>query len=292
MSCDSIVTKMKKVALIRCVTLPDPDHDEPVLLDALRNRGFDARLLSWDDPSADAGAFDLCVLRACWNYYEQPEKFLAWIADAARRSTVMNPETVIRWNHHKRYLHEMEEAGIPIIPTEWIDRGESVDFGALLDERNWDDVVVKPAISAGSFLTKRFRKGETKDGQVFLDTLLKERDALVQKYMRSVEQDGERAIVWIDGAFTHAVIKRPRFAGSEESVTLAPKLSDADLEFAEKALARVDAPLLYGRVDVVNDDDGRLLVSELELMEPSLFFVEHPPALKRFVEAIVRLCEE
>jgi len=281
---------MKKVALIRCVTLPDPDHDEQLLLSALRDEGLGAELLAWDDPGADPSAFDLCVLRSCWNYYEDPNAFMAWIEGAAKITRLMNPAHVVQWNLHKRYLQQMEEGGIPIIPTVWLERGEATDLSAIMQDHSWDEVVVKPAISAGSFCTKRFLRDEVEAGQAFLEAMLRERDGMVQRYMRTVESNGERAMVWIDGTFTHAVSKRPRFSGSDESVSIAPLLSEHDRAFAKKTLSSIEASLLYARVDVVNNDDGSLLVAELELMEPSLFLAQCPTALERFVKAIVREC--
>ncbi len=46
--------------------------------------------------------------------------------------------------------------------------------------------------------------------------------------------------------------------------------------------------LLYARIDVVRDEKGALCLMELELVEPSLFFVKCPRALVPFVRAIQR----
>src|ERR1700693_2131330 len=98
--------QMTKVALVTCAELPEPDPDEALLVDALRQAGLGAELLAWDDPSANPAAFDLCVLRSCWNYYEDPQAFLAWIATTAAATKLQNPENVVRWNLHKRYLQK------------------------------------------------------------------------------------------------------------------------------------------------------------------------------------------
>jgi len=271
------------------VELPEPDPDEELLLYALRQAGIRAELLAWDDSHADPGAFDLCVLRSCWNYYEDPKAFLAWIAAAASCSRLANPANVVRWNLHKRYLQRLEAADVSIIPTAWFEQGETVDLIATMRARCWDDVVVKPAVSAGSFCTQRFRVDQVGEGQAFLAALVRERDAMVQRYMPAVEGAGERALVWISGKFTHAVRKSRRFAGGVERVSDALAVSDQETAIANRALSCVDGELLYARVDVVNDDDGNLLVSEIELMEPSLFLLQCPAALERFVRAIGRM---
>jgi len=281
---------MATVALITCLELPEPDPDQALLLSALHHAGLHAELLAWDDPQAHPEAFDLCILRSCWNYYEHPSAFLAWIETAASCSRLLNPASVVRWNLHKRYLQRLQAAHVPIIPTAWISQGAPSDLRTIMRVRGWTDVVIKPAVSAGSFHTQRFRADHVQEGQTFLAMLLQERDTLVQRYMPAVEQTGEKAVVWIDGACTHAVRKRPRFAGGIEHVSDALDVLDHERAIAELAIACVGAELLYARVDVIHDDEGNLVVSELELMEPSLFLLQCPAALTRLVHAIDRLC--
>lgn len=278
---------MKRVALITCRVLPEPDFDEDLLLKALAHAGVDAEMLAWDD-GGDPGAYDLCVLRSCWNYFEQPDAFLDWIARADRATVLSNDISVLRWNLHKRYLLELEAAGVPVIPTAWVDRGSEIDLQELMTARGWDHVVVKPAVSAGSFQTQQFRIDTVVQAQSFLNTLVRERDAMVQRFMSAVETSGERALVWIDGELTHAVRKLPRFADGVEQVSEAIPISVAERAVADRALSCVKGDLLYGRVDVVDDDNGNPVVSELELLEPSLFLLQYPPALERFVAAIAR----
>jgi len=280
---------MRKIGLVTCKTLPEPDPDQELLIDALRSAGLDAALLPWDDPASDPGEYDLCVLRSCWDYYRHPGGFLKWIDRAASVSRLMNPAGVVRWNHHKRYLNELESAGVRIIPTEWFNRGEEAELGIIMDNRKWEDVVVKPSVSASSFRTRRFRAAQYKEGAVFLRELLRDRDAMVQRYMPSVEREGEKALVWIDGEFTHAVKKSPRFDDGVEQVSGALEITAEERAIAGKAMARVKGELLYGRVDVVRTPGGSLVVSEFELIEPSLFLLQHPPALARLVAAIGRL---
>jgi len=281
---------MANVALVTCKKLPEPDPDEEPLLNALRAVGLSAQLLAWDDPGGVPANFDLCVLRSCWDYYTDPDGFLAWIDNAARTSRVLNPPSVIHWNLHKRYLIELEESGITTIPTAWFDRDASVDLRRIMEENAWGDVVVKPAISASSFRTERFGSDQTLEGQKFIDTLICDGDVMVQQYIPTQSEAGERALVWIDGEWTHAVRKNPRFAGGVERVSDAIPASIEEQAIGDQALSLVDDPLLYARVDVMTDPDGRILLSELELMEPSLFLLQLPQAMTRFVAAIHREC--
>lgn len=279
---------MKRVALITCSVLPEPDPDQELQLDALRERALQAEMLPWNGPGANAGAFDLCVLRSAWDYYRDPGAFLSFCARAARESRLVNSEAVVRWNIHKEYLARLEAAGVPVIPTAFFERGEGVDVEAVIENRGWDDVVMKPAISAASYRTRRFTRGEAGAAQEFMDSLLADGDAMIQRYMEGFETSGERALIWIDGEFTHKVIKTPRFHGEDEKVSDALPVTGGERAVGEKALACVAHDLVYARVDVV-ESDGGLVVSEFELMEPSLFFAQKPEALERFADAIARL---
>jgi len=276
------------VALATCVTLPEPDFDERPLLDALAARGIEAGSLAWDDPQADWSRPRLTVLRSTWNYPGLPDAFLAWAERTATRTRLWNPWPAVRWNVHKRYLLELERAGVPVAPTELVPRGSARALSEILARRGWRDVVIKPAVSAASFGTLRARPEESATGEAHLRALVAERDVLVQRYLPSVEDHGERAIVWIDGRLTHAVRKSPRFSGEDESVSSAVPILPAEADLARRAVAAVGHDLLYARIDVAPGTDGAPVVMELELIEPSLFFPQGPAALERIVDGILR----
>lgn len=279
-----------RIALATCVNLPEPDPDQPLLLAALRRAGVEAEMVSWDDPAVDLTGFDACIIRSTWNYYHRQAEFMDWLARAAAATRLLNPLEIVRWNIHKSYLLELESrGGLPIVPTEWALRGESAKLRKVLDFHGWRDVVIKPAVSAGSWRTRRFAVSHaegTAEAQGFLDELCRERDALIQPYMKSVEAGGERSLVWIAGAWTHAITKSPRLSGDVERIATAGPVSADESGLGDRALRLAGGELLYARLDLIRDEAGRSCVSELELIEPSLFFVQHPPALERFVRAI------
>jgi len=277
------------VALVSCLELPEPDPDAAPLAAALEAAGIEARVRAWDDPDVDWSAARLTVLRSTWNYPRHAEAFLEWAARAAARSALWNPLPVVRWNLHKRYLLDLERRGVPVTPTVCLRRGARRTLAQLLERHGWSSVVVKPAISAASFRTLRVDADALDAGEAHLAELVAERDVLVQRYLPSVEDHGERALIWIDGALTHAVRKSPRFAGQSEAVSeRAVEISPAEAALARRAVATVAGPLLYARVDVAPGPDGTPLVMELELIEPSLFFPQSAEALERFVAALGR----
>lgn len=277
-----------RFALATCVDLPEPDGDAVPLLEALRRRGHAAETLAWDDPAATPSGFDAIVLRATWNYHLQPGRFLCWARRMARSSLLVNPLPAVRWNLHKRYLAELETRGVPIVPTAWVRRQRRASLRGILAQHGWEDVVVKPAVSAASFATRRFRRSEAAAGEAFLLEQAGRRDMMVQPYLRSVDDVGERAVIWIDGAVTHVVRKTPRFAGADESVALDAAPDAAERRIVEAALVPWRDRLLFARVDLMRDAGGHPLVSEVELIEPSLFFPLCAEALERCADALVR----
>lgn len=279
---------MMQLRIATCRPLPEPDVDEDLLLAALAARGVDARMAAWRGGPEGWDAPVPTLVRSTWDYIHDLPAFDAWIARADHAALLWNPAKVLRGNLHKRYLLDLQRRGVPTVPTELVTLGSTVPLGALLAARRWHDVVIKPAVGAGSFETHRIRRSELDHGEAVLTRLVASRDVLVQPYLPSVERYGERAMVWIDGEFTHAVRKTPRFADGVEQVSESLPLTDAERAIGTAALAPLADQLLYARVDVAPDADGHPLVMELELVEPSLFLLQERRALDRLVEALVQ----
>jgi glutathione synthase/RimK-type ligase-like ATP-grasp enzyme len=263
-----------------CRVLPEPDADEAVLGAALAAAGFDARLVAWDDPHADWDAPIPTVIRSTWNYVHDVAAFTAWIARAARAAPLWNPADVVRGNVRKRYLLELAARGVAVVPTVLVEPGAALP---ALGGR----IVIKPEVGAGSLHARAFEDGDP-EARAHLAALAARGAALVQPYVASVDDYGERSIVCIDGELTHAIRKAPRFAGGVERMTGPFPIADDERALALAALAPVRDRVLYGRVDMARDAAGRPMVMELELVEPSLFFAACPAALDRFVAALGR----
>jgi len=276
------------VRLVTCLKLPEPDPDRDVLVEALAARGVTGEWVAWDDPTADFTG-GLSLIRSTWNYYRTRDRFIAWTKQVERSGTLQNPARIVRWNSHKRYLRDLAKAGFPVVPTEFLRQGGAIRLSDIASRRGWTSMVVKPAVSAGSFQTMHVTDACRAAGEAHLASLLLERDALVQPYVRSVDDYGERALVWIDGALTHAIRKAPRFSGEAERASEAQPIAFDEKALAGAIFARFGAGLLYGRLDLARDDQGKPRVMELELIEPSLFLLQCDAALTHFAHAIARL---
>lgn len=279
-----------RLRIATSVELGERDDDEIPLLAALRARGLDPRMAAWDDPRVDWDEHVPTVIRSTWGYYHDIEAFRAWVSRAARAAPLWNPAHVVLANVHKSYLAALERAGHPVVPTVFLARGARTTLADVMRERGWSDVVVKPTVSGGSFGTLRVTPERIQRGEEHLQRLLAEREVMVQPYVASVDDYGERALVWIDGEFTHAVRKSPRFIGQEESVSDALEIAEDELALGRVVLAAHAHELLYARVDVARDPSGAPRIMELELVEPSLFLVQYPRALERLADGIARRC--
>jgi glutathione synthase/RimK-type ligase-like ATP-grasp enzyme len=281
-----------RVALVTCRSLPDLTDDDRLLLPALQAAGATAEAVVWDDPALAWSPFDRLVLRSVWDYHLRPDEFAAWLAArAGDGSTMWNPASLVRWNLHKSYLRSLAGSGIATVETEWLARGSSPALAERMDARGWADVVVKPAVSASAHRTFRVARADAPAHQADLDAILASGDALVQPFAREVTDEGEWSLLFLGGAFSHAVRKRPApsdFRVQEEFGGRAETSDPGNGVVAQAAAALAAAPgrTAYARVDGIVRNGGFVLM-ELELIEPVLYLARHPDAPARLAGAIL-----
>ncbi|MDP3713941.1 MAG: hypothetical protein Q8R60_15805 [Mycobacteriales bacterium] len=258
-----------RVCLATCTALPALDDDGPALLAALADEGLAAEVRAWDDPSADWGSYDLVVVRTTWDYWDRLPEYLAW-AEAVPR--LANPASVIRWNTDKRYLRDLADAGVPVVPTTFLAPGEP--FAAPEGE-----YVVKPSVSAGSSDTARFGPGEAADAAALVARVhAVGKHVMVQPYVAGVDGEGETSVLSFGGEVSHAIRKAQILYPGAGVVERSPGLevisartaTPEQVAVAAAAVAAVPGEVLYARVDMVPGPDGPTVL-EVEVTEPSLF---------------------
>ncbi|WP_224242975.1 ATP-grasp domain-containing protein [Hyalangium gracile] len=278
------------VAVVTYAALPQLDEKEAPLLPALAALGLDARPVVWDDPRMDWRTTKVAVIRSTWDSHLRRNAFVAWASKVGKLTCLHNPPEVIRWNTHKAYLRRLEAQGIACTPTVWVPQGGTVDLAALMRERDWESVVLKPVVSADALKTYRFPRAELEAAQSCLQTLSAADEVMVQPYLTAFETEGERAYIFFDGAFSHAVRRPPGMKDTPRGFQqphLFEPISE-ELRLCEQVLAAVGQPLLYARVDVATDNEGRTRLQELEATEPGLFLNLDPAAPTRLAQAIAR----
>jgi glutathione synthase/RimK-type ligase-like ATP-grasp enzyme len=272
--------------------MPAGDEDEQELVAALTSAGHEPVWATWDDAAVDWAAFDLTVVRSTWDYHSRRDEYVAW---AERVPHLHNPAPVLSWNTDKRYLTDLREAGLPVVPTIFCPPGTRLP---LLEA----EVVVKPTISAGSRDTARFKADDVRSAEMLLKSIHKSgRTGMVQPYVPSVDQRGETALLYFGGEFSHAIQKSPllRRGAAPTGEFFAPETiaarepTDRERAVADRVVVwiaeRFAGPLAYARIDLVDGPGGGPLLLELELTEPSLFFLHAPGSAGRFVEKLTKL---
>lgn len=284
------------VALATAAFVVGQDDESAMLGDALASLGIDAHLAVWTDPTVHWDAFDLVVIRSTWDYAPLLEDFLAWVDRVAAATLLLNDAALVRWSTDKRYLEDLAAAGVPVVPSLFVGPGDPVDtpeIQAMLAVEH----VVKPTVSAGSADTLRATPDRSAASAAHLRHLVGQgRTGLVQPYVEAVDRVGERALVFLDGEFSHALTKAPLLTRNgppadepimtEEMSVATP--TEAELDVARTALAAIPAEVtpLYARVDLLPDESGPKLL-ELEVAEPSLFLALVEGSADRFAAAIV-----
>jgi glutathione synthase/RimK-type ligase-like ATP-grasp enzyme len=284
-------TAQPRVALVTCVVHPRLYEDDRLLPPALERLGISAVPAIWSDAAIDWTSFAALVIRSPWDYFERTAEFRAWL-DARIASGVLlcNAGDILDWNYDKRYLQDLEAAGMPLVPTLCIGRGEKPDVAELARARGWNEIVVKPTISGSAYRTYRFFVDDAAAYTKEIDDTLVDRGVLVQPFLPEILSGGELSMLFFDGAYSHAVCKRPKpgdfrvqseHGGTHENVEVDPAI------VAQARACVLAAPSLpvYARVDGVVKD-GRFLLMELEVFEPLMFLGSHPQAPMRFARAV------
>ena len=279
-----------KIALASCSSLPGWEADDKPLIDGLRSRGACVETPAWSEP-CDWNQYDVTVIRTTWDYHLQIDAFLQWVDTVPR---LFNSPKIIKWNSHKSYLRELESKGSLIAPTIWIPVGDSVNIKNAMTELQTHKGFIKPQVGAGASDTFRFDESRFEVAQQFLQQR-KHIDMMIQPYFESVETIGEFSGIFIEGKFTHGVQKIPvngdyrvqdEFGASDQPYTF----SAIEIASMERTLKQVPdyESLLYARCDYLMNQEHTLVLNEIELVEPSLFFRHDQKAADQFAAAIVK----
>lgn len=287
-----------RVALATCAQWPNLDEDDALLFPAFAALGITASPAVWDNPAVPWNEFDAVVLRETWDYAERRDEFLEWARRVSELTTLINPLPVITWSSDKHYLNDLVDAGVPCVPTFFI---EPNGTGAW-EPPDADEFVIKPAVSAGSRNTERYAVSDRGSAEAHVQRILAEgRTVMVQPYLDRVDSVAETALLFFGGEFSHAARKGPLLVlhGERKGAgglfleeTIDPRV--ASPEYLRVGEAAVQAAITitgevptYARIDLVEDVEGQPVVLEVEMVEPSAFLRTAEGAADRFAAAVV-----
>lgn len=279
---------MTRVLLATSDDLPDGEPGGELLVRAFADAGADARWAVWDDAAVDWAGADLVAVRSTWDYETRLEEFLGW---ARGLPSLLNGAEVFAWNTHKGYLLDLAAAGVPVVPTELVEGEEDLPRAVAA----WPQAVVKPVVGAGGRGLVVF---DGRDGGVpdLDESWLGPPPWVVQPLVDSVRTEGERSVFVLGGRAVSAALKttaadseevrvHARYGGATRPIDLEPGavgLAERTVAAAERHLG---VHLAYARVDLLRDEDGGLVVGELEVTEPGLYLEHLPGNAAAFVAA-------
>jgi len=257
--------------------------EEGLLLKALEKHGLSVIRKDWADPDFDWGSTKCAIFRSTWDYFDRFEEFETWLENVEGETMFINPISQIKWNIDKHYLSELADKGIRIVQTVFIKKGETDSLSSLIRKTGWEDVILKPTVAGAARHTYKLNTENITDHESIFSELIAKEDMMLQPFQHSIVTKGEVSFMMMGGKFTHAILKKAKsgdfrvqddFEGTVHNYEAIPE----EIYFAESVIKACEPLPFYGRVDVMWDNDDERAVSEVELIEPELWFREFPEA--------------
>lgn len=267
--------------------------EDSLLVNALMKEGLSVGRFSWSDHEVNWDNVKSVIFRTTWDYFDRYEEFKKWFDQIRNKVMMFNSADIIEWNRDKIYLAEMADKRINIPETIFIGAGREDNLSSIVHDLSTEEFVLKPNVSGAARLTYRLHKNELNDFEETYKNLISEEDFMVQSFQLNILSKGEISLVLIDGNYSHAVLKRGKgedfrvqddFGGSVYEY----HPSDEEISFAKQCYEAIDGKPLYCRVDIIWDNDDELALSELEMIEPELWFRNRPAAAEELAKAINR----
>ncbi len=270
--------------------------EDQLVKEALEKEGLTVLRLAWDDINFDWNTTKYALFRTTWDYFDRFQEFSTWLKEVSQKTILLNSAKTIHWNIDKHYLQDLEKAGVEIVPTYIMEKGDPRSLAELHKELGWKQTVLKPCVSGAARHTYKVNLQTVEKHEILYKSLISDEAMMLQPFMEQIVTKGEVSLVVINGIYTHAILKKAKtgdfrvqddFGGSIHEY----QPSKAEIAFAEKAVKACIEPPIYARVDIIWDNDNNLAISELELIEPELWFRHNNDAATQLAKGIVRLLD-
>ena len=268
--------------------------DDSLVTGALEKRGLKVARTNWDDPDFDWEDTRYAVFRTTWDYFDRFGEFSGWLDMIKTKTKLINPVDIIRWNIDKHYLLDLQNSGINIPPTIFMETGDGRSLKQITENTGWDEFILKPAVSGAARHTYRLNPENVNKHEKIFRQLIQSESMLLQEFQKNIFSKGEVSFMLFGGKFSHAVLKKAKegdfrvqddFGGTLHEYNAA----EEDIRFAEKAVNVCSSLPAYARVDAAWDNNGGLCVMELELIEPELWFRRYPPSADMFADVLIKI---
>lgn len=271
--------------------------EDNLLKSALEKLDLKVVRIDWDDSNFDWNSTRCAVFRTTWDYFDRFPQFDAWLSRVQDRTMFINPIQQIRWNMNKSYLRDLREKGVNIVQTKFIEQGDDRTLRHLFLDLDCDDAVLKPMIAGAARHTYLLNHENVHDHEEIYQKLIANEGMMLQPYQYSITTKGEISLMVIGGEFTHAILKKAKPGDFRVQDDFGGTVHDyepgyLEIEFAEKVVKACDPIPAYARVDVMWDNSGDFVLSELELIEPELWFRENMLAAEKLARVIQKKIDE
>jgi len=265
--------------------------EDGILIEELERIGFNVTRKSWSDPNFEWKSTRYAIFRTTWDYFDRLPEFLNWLENTSTKTQFFNDYSLVKWNLDKHYLQDLKNSNVPIVQTDFIEPYQDINLEVIFKQFSFDEMIIKPAISGAARHTYRVNKQTLKTYSKIFDDLHKEETWLIQPFLDTIISRGEISLIMINGNYSHAVLKIAKkgdfrvqddFGGTVHDY----QPSQNEIELAEKALQACPILPVYARVDIVWNKMEKPLISELELIEPELFFRNRKASARKLALSI------
>lgn len=263
--------------------------EDELVKDALQQQGLKVARLSWSDPDFDWRLTRSAIFRTTWDYFDRFDEFKPWLDKVQQQTLLLNPAQTLLWNLNKRYLLDLQAKGINIVETHLLEQSDNLV--EKMQQIACEQAIVKPLISGCARNTFKLDLQQAAGMQQQFEQLARQEGYMLQPFQHNICTEGELSLMVMGGKVTHAVQKVAkqgdfRVQDDHGGMVYPYRANAEEVAFAEAAIAACEPVPLYGRVDIVRDNNGKLAIMELELIEPELFFRFHRPATFKLAEAV------
>lgn len=251
--------------------------EDRLVMDGLEKLNLRTIKKDWNDTNFNWSSTKSAIFRSTWDYFDQFSNFRNWLELVKEQCYLINPYEQINWNLDKHYLLDLQKLDLPIVESVFVSKKTQLNLETISKSKNWKDIVIKPTISGAARHTYHLKNDEIKKFQDKWLSLTNNEDFMVQEFQKNILSTGEIAVMLFGGEYSHSVLKKAKkgdfrvqddFGGSVEKIN--PSLEI--IELAEKTVKSLKTMPIYARVDIILDNDSNPVISELELIEPELWF--------------------
>jgi len=266
--------------------------EDRLLQTALVNQGLIVCKKDWADPNFDWDTTKYAIFRTTWDYFDRFEEFFNWLEETKHKTIFINSTEIINWNIDKHYLRDLATNGINIAPTLFIEQGNNITLTDLFIKTKWTEAVIKPAISGAARHTYRITPNNCRNYENIFQELIAKEGVLFQEFLNNITSNGEISLIMIGGKHTHSVkkiAKKGDFRVQDDHGGIVEEYTPnkKEINFAEKCIKNCPYFPIYARVDIVYDNNNLPSLSELELIEPELWFRNCPKSAEKLAKEII-----